>query len=186
MIAIVAALFLLSIAVYQAWIRKVAVVAGVLVPAVIMMLYAAWVVILTKRDKRKQRKLFVSSNNQFSYSEMNYSLSLSLKMLESEALNDVLTTSPSCSSFTSTVTNNAITSTKMNAKLLSNTAANATRGKNLKQKRKCRRKKRRERLEKRRQSFIRVKKELLTAHTNIEMPEFTLSSKPWMRSYTIA
>lgn len=54
MIALVTALFLLSIAIYEAWIRKIAVVAGILVPAVIMILYAAWVVILTKRDNKKR------------------------------------------------------------------------------------------------------------------------------------
>lgn len=106
-------------------------------------------------------------------------------MLENETLNEVMTTSPSCSSFTSTTTNSIVTTTKLNARLLPN-AVNTTREQNLKHKRKCRRKKRRERLEKRHQSFLRVKEELKRSHKNIEMPEFIISSKPWTRSFTIA
>lgn len=53
MVAIVAALFLLCIAIYHAWIRKTAILAGVIVPALIIILYAAYIVFLAKREKRR-------------------------------------------------------------------------------------------------------------------------------------
>lgn len=46
-------------AVYHAWKNKPAPLAGVLVPAGIMLSYGAWVVVLAKRDKRN-RAIFVS------------------------------------------------------------------------------------------------------------------------------
>lgn len=53
MVALIGALMLLGLAMYHAWIRKTAVLAGVIVPAAIMILYAVWVVFLTKRDKMR-------------------------------------------------------------------------------------------------------------------------------------
>lgn len=58
MVAVIGAILLLGLAMYHAWIRKTAVLAGVLVPAAIMILYAAWVIFLTKRDKER----FLSTN----------------------------------------------------------------------------------------------------------------------------
>lgn len=55
LVAIVVALFLLCVAMYQAWVRKTAVVAGVIAPAVLMVLYAAWVVLRASRDEKRRR-----------------------------------------------------------------------------------------------------------------------------------
>ncbi|XP_055841298.1 nucleolar protein 58 [Episyrphus balteatus] len=57
LVAVVVASFVIFLAIYHAWIRKTTVLAGILVPALIMILYGGWVVILAKRDKRK-RQLF--------------------------------------------------------------------------------------------------------------------------------
>ena len=50
------ALFVILIALYHIWLRKNAVLAGVVVPAFIMILYAVWVVHTSKRDKKRRRK----------------------------------------------------------------------------------------------------------------------------------
>ncbi|XP_055911949.1 uncharacterized protein LOC129945977 [Eupeodes corollae] len=57
LVAVIVASFVIFLAIYHAWIRKTTVLAGILVPALIMILYGGWVVILAKRDKRK-RQLF--------------------------------------------------------------------------------------------------------------------------------
>lgn len=54
LVAIVVALLLLCVAMHQAWIRKSAVVACFIVPAVLMVLYAAWVVLMAKRDEKRR------------------------------------------------------------------------------------------------------------------------------------
>uniref|UniRef100_A0A1I8M4D8 Uncharacterized protein n=1 Tax=Musca domestica TaxID=7370 RepID=A0A1I8M4D8_MUSDO len=57
MVAVIIASLVIFCAVYQAWIKKSVHLAGVLVPALIMLSFAGWVVILSKRDKAK-RALF--------------------------------------------------------------------------------------------------------------------------------
>ncbi|XP_061397953.1 uncharacterized protein LOC133333680 [Musca vetustissima] len=57
MVAVIIASLVIFCAVYQAWIKKSAHLAGVLVPALIMFSFAGWVVILAKRDKAR-RALF--------------------------------------------------------------------------------------------------------------------------------
>lgn len=64
MVAVIGALMLLGLAMYHAWIRKTAVLAGVIVPAAIMILYAAWVVFLTKRDKKRFLSINVRPYNE--------------------------------------------------------------------------------------------------------------------------
>lgn len=60
MVAVIVAFLLILLAIYHAWIRKIAVLAGVIVPFLIMVLYSAWVIFLAKRDK--QRRLLAVSN----------------------------------------------------------------------------------------------------------------------------
>ncbi|XP_030382189.1 uncharacterized protein LOC115629774 [Scaptodrosophila lebanonensis] len=57
LVAVILAFLVIFVAIYHAWIRKTAALAGMLVPAGIMISYGAWVVILAKRDKHK-RALF--------------------------------------------------------------------------------------------------------------------------------
>lgn len=49
----VAFILILSV-LYQAWIRKIPVLAGVTIPALIMLLYAGWVLFLAKKDKQRR------------------------------------------------------------------------------------------------------------------------------------
>ncbi|XP_073832716.1 uncharacterized protein [Musca autumnalis] len=57
MVAVIVAALVIFCAIYQAWIKKSVHLAGVLVPALIMLSFAGWVVILAKRDKAR-RALF--------------------------------------------------------------------------------------------------------------------------------
>lgn len=59
-VAVIVALSLILLALYHAWIRKTAVLASVIIPALIMVLYTAWVLYSAKRDKYR-RNLAVSS-----------------------------------------------------------------------------------------------------------------------------
>ncbi|XP_058835087.1 uncharacterized protein LOC131692186 [Topomyia yanbarensis] len=52
-IAVCAAIFLIFLGLYQAWIRRTAVVAGVIVPVLIMLLYTTWILYSAKRHKQK-------------------------------------------------------------------------------------------------------------------------------------
>lgn len=61
LVAVILAALVIFCAIYQAWIRKSGILAGVLVPAVIMLSFAGWVVVLAKRDKAK-RAIFVSKH----------------------------------------------------------------------------------------------------------------------------
>lgn len=54
MVALFVALLLILLVMYHAWIRKTPVLAGVMVPALIMLLYAAGVLFLAKRDKQRR------------------------------------------------------------------------------------------------------------------------------------
>ncbi|XP_065086122.1 uncharacterized protein LOC135708109, partial [Ochlerotatus camptorhynchus] len=56
-IAVCVALFLIFLGLYHAWLRRTAVVAGVIVPVLIMLLYTAWVLYSAKRHKRKMMML---------------------------------------------------------------------------------------------------------------------------------
>lgn len=53
-VAVIVALSLILLACYHAWIRKTAVLAGVIIPALIMVLYTAWVLYSAKRDKYRR------------------------------------------------------------------------------------------------------------------------------------
>lgn len=57
--AVIVALSLILLSCYHAWIRKTAVLASVIIPALIMILYTAWVLYSAKRDKYR-RNLAVS------------------------------------------------------------------------------------------------------------------------------
>lgn len=54
LVAIVAALFLLCIALYQAWIQNSTILASFLAPAVLMMMYAVWVVVMADYEKKRR------------------------------------------------------------------------------------------------------------------------------------
>ncbi|TDG40985.1 hypothetical protein AWZ03_012596 [Drosophila navojoa] len=54
LVAVIVAFLVIFMAVYHAWIRKTAALAGMLVPAGIMLSYGAWVVVLAKRDKHRR------------------------------------------------------------------------------------------------------------------------------------
>lgn len=54
MVALIVAVSLIFLAIYHAWIRKSPVLAGALVPALIMLLYGGWVLFLAKREKRRR------------------------------------------------------------------------------------------------------------------------------------
>lgn len=54
MVAVIVALVMIFSGFYQAWIKRIPVLAGVMVPMLIMLLYAAWVLFLAKRDKRRR------------------------------------------------------------------------------------------------------------------------------------
>ncbi|XP_026466852.1 uncharacterized protein LOC113370401 [Ctenocephalides felis] len=56
-VATVIALGLIGLAIYHAWIRRTVVVAGIIVPALIMVLYTAWVLYTARKDKARARKL---------------------------------------------------------------------------------------------------------------------------------
>ncbi|XP_062536615.1 uncharacterized protein LOC134205400 [Armigeres subalbatus] len=56
-IAVCVALFLVFLGIYHAWLRRTAVAAGVIVPVLIMLIYAAWVLYSAKRHKRKMMML---------------------------------------------------------------------------------------------------------------------------------
>lgn len=51
MVAVIVALLMIFLGFYHAWIKKIPVLAGVMMPALIMLLYAAWVMFLAKREK---------------------------------------------------------------------------------------------------------------------------------------
>ncbi|XP_077302933.1 uncharacterized protein LOC143923232 [Arctopsyche grandis] len=53
-VAIIVGISLVCLAMYHAWVRKVPVLASVLVPSLILLLYAAWVLFIASRDKRKE------------------------------------------------------------------------------------------------------------------------------------
>lgn len=57
--AVIVALSLILLSCYHAWIRRTAVLASVIIPALIMVLYTAWVLYSAKRDKYR-RNLAVS------------------------------------------------------------------------------------------------------------------------------
>ncbi|KAL9881835.1 uncharacterized protein ACN427_009961 isoform 2-T2 [Glossina fuscipes fuscipes] len=57
LVAVILASLVIFLAIYHAWIRKSGLLAGILVPAVIMISFGGWVVVLTKRDKAR-RALF--------------------------------------------------------------------------------------------------------------------------------
>lgn len=78
LVAIVTALFLLGIAMYQAWIRKTAIIAGVIAPAVIMVLYAAWVVLIAKRDKKRRLLRVMMNGLCYAFRYLNFNVFLSL------------------------------------------------------------------------------------------------------------
>ncbi|KAJ6638102.1 hypothetical protein Bhyg_10835 [Pseudolycoriella hygida] len=54
MVALMVALILILSVLYQAWIKKIAVLAGVTIPALIMILYGGWVLFLAKKDKQRR------------------------------------------------------------------------------------------------------------------------------------
>lgn len=54
MVALFVALLLILLVMYHAWIRNTPVLAGVMVPALIMLLYAAGVLFLAKREKQRR------------------------------------------------------------------------------------------------------------------------------------
>lgn len=54
MVALMVAFILILSVLYQAWIRKIPVLAGVTIPALIMILYGGWVLFLAKKDKRRR------------------------------------------------------------------------------------------------------------------------------------
>lgn len=54
MVAVIVALVMIFSGFYQAWIKRIPVLAGVMVPMLIMLLYAAWVLFLAKRDKQRR------------------------------------------------------------------------------------------------------------------------------------
>lgn len=60
MVALMVAFILIMSVLYQAYIRKIAVLAGVTIPALIMILYGGWVLFLAKKDK--QRRINAVSN----------------------------------------------------------------------------------------------------------------------------
>lgn len=51
MVAVIVALLMIFSGFYHAWMKKIPVLAGVMVPVLIMFLYAAWVLFLAKREK---------------------------------------------------------------------------------------------------------------------------------------
>lgn len=55
-VAIVVGISLVCLAIYHAWVRKIPVLASLLVPALIMLLYIAWVLYTAARDKKKVNK----------------------------------------------------------------------------------------------------------------------------------
>lgn len=55
MVAVIVALMMIFSGFYHAWIKKIPVLAGVMVPALIMLLYAAWVIFLAKREKNRRQ-----------------------------------------------------------------------------------------------------------------------------------
>lgn len=54
MVAVIVALLMIFLGIYHAWIKKIPVLAGVMMPALIMLLYAAWVMFLAKREKMRR------------------------------------------------------------------------------------------------------------------------------------
>ena len=54
MVAVIVALLLILLAMYHAWVRRTAVLAGVIVPALIMILYTAWILYSAKKDKKRR------------------------------------------------------------------------------------------------------------------------------------
>lgn len=71
MVAVIVALLMIFLGFYHAWMKKIPVLAGVMVPALIMLLYAAWVMILAKREKRRRLNA-VSFLNLFDYNRLKY------------------------------------------------------------------------------------------------------------------
>ncbi|XP_068159353.1 LOW QUALITY PROTEIN: uncharacterized protein [Drosophila tropicalis] len=54
LVAVIVASLVIFLAIYHAWIQNLGAMAGVLVPAGIMLSYGLWVVVLAKRDKHKR------------------------------------------------------------------------------------------------------------------------------------
>lgn len=54
LVAVIVALLMIFSGFYQAWIKRIPVLAGVMVPMLIMFLYAGWVLFLAKRDKQRR------------------------------------------------------------------------------------------------------------------------------------
>lgn len=54
LVAVIVALLMIFSGFYHAWIKRIPVLAGVMVPALIMLLYAAWVLFLAKREKKRR------------------------------------------------------------------------------------------------------------------------------------
>ncbi|XP_053947631.1 uncharacterized protein LOC128856357 [Anastrepha ludens] len=54
LIALIVAFLVIFIALYNSWLKDARGLAGILVPALIMISYAGWVVLLAKRDKQRQ------------------------------------------------------------------------------------------------------------------------------------
>lgn len=60
MCAVIVALLMIFSGFYHAWIKRIPVLAGVMVPALIMLLYAAWVLFLAKREKQRRLNAVLS------------------------------------------------------------------------------------------------------------------------------
>lgn len=95
MVALMVAFILILSVLYQAWIRKIPVLAGVTIPALIMILYGGWVLFLAKKDKQRRinavstrKKISVPTGIQriFTFQENN----LRASRADSLALTDVI------------------------------------------------------------------------------------------------
>ena len=63
MIAVLVALGLISVGLYQAYVKKTPVLAGVMLPVLIMVVYGAWVVYSAKRHKQKMLRVCMINPN---------------------------------------------------------------------------------------------------------------------------
>lgn len=59
LVAVIIASLVIFLTIYHAWIRNSGMLSGIVVPAVIMLSFGVWVIILAKRDKARN-ELFVS------------------------------------------------------------------------------------------------------------------------------
>lgn len=59
-IALGAAISIITLAIYHAWERKFAVLAGLFTPALIMFLYILWMLYSAHKDAKKMRRLAVN------------------------------------------------------------------------------------------------------------------------------